>query len=1074
MTQEAYIFPLSFAQQRLWFLDQLSPGNSFYNLPLILHLKAPIDTGALERSLNEITRRHEVLRTTFAVADGQPVQIISPALTLSLPVIDLRHLPEGERGAVAQRLADEGAWQPFDLSRGPLLRASLLRLGPFAYVLLLTLHHIVADDWSMRILHEELTTLYNAFAAGLPSPLPELPIQYADYAVWQRDWLQGEALESQLAYWRRQLAGLTPLELPTDNPRPAVQSFRGASHLLKVLPPLAAALQALSQRRGVTLFMTLLAAFLTLLHRYTGQDDLVLGLPVAGRNIPEVERIIGFFVNTLVLRADLSGDPTFLELLGRVREVALNAYANQDLPFEMIVEELKPERDLSHNPLFQVTFQLLNMPPQAGPVPDAGLETLEINKRTSSFDLAITLWEGPEGITGRVEYSTDLFNGSTIEGLTAHFVTLLEGVATGPGQRLSQLPLLTRREEEQILFEWNNTSAPFPHAALIQQLFEAVVERRPDAVAVAFEGGVLTYRELNRRANRLARHLRGLGVGPEVLVGICLERSPEMLVGLLAVLKAGGAYMPLDPAYPKNRLAYMMEDSRAAVVLTQSRLAEKLAGHNAQTVCLDLEREVIASRDDADLTCGASAEDMAYVIYTSGSTGRPKGVVIRHLGLCNVAEAQMRLFGVRPEDVVLQFASFSFDASTSEIFMTLLAGATLYVGSQDSLLPGPALMQLLREQAVTTATLAPSVLTALPAEELSTLRTIIAAGEACTSDVAALCGTGRKVFNAYGPSEATICATVAECAEADRKPPIGRPIANTQVYLLDSRLRPVPVGIPGELYIGGVGLARGYLNRPALTAAKFIPHPFSRQAGARLYRTGDLARYLPDGNIEFLGRVDHQVKIRGFRVELEEIEAVLAQHPSVQQAMVVVHEKTPNDFHLQARVVLRRASGGLSATELRGYLREHLPQYMIPSSFVFQDALPLLPNGKLDRRAGPEALQEEPEASYIAPASELERLISKVWQEVLGLEKVSTKDNFFDLGGHSLLMVKVHSQLKELLNRELKMTDLLNYPTISSLSQFLKNGRGDDSAQDRIQSRVERQKEAAHRRGQSAQEGQNG
>jgi amino acid adenylation domain-containing protein len=896
--------PLSFAQQRLWFLDQLENQGATYNIPAALSLIGTLNIAALEQSLTEILRRHEALRTKYPMVKGFPVQAIAPTKTVTLPILDLQALPEVEQSAEVRRLATQEAQRAFNLASDSLLRVTLLRLSENSHVLLLTMHHIVSDGWSIGIFIREVVSLYETFLSGQPSPLPELPIQYADFAHWQRHWLSGDMLETQLNYWKQQLADAPPLlELPTDRPRPPVQTFRGATEHFQLKPDLTRRLKTLSQRSGATLFMTLLGAFVTLLSRYSDQEDIVVGSPIANRNRSEIESLIGFFVNTLVLRIDLSGNPTFQELLGRVRKVALDAYAHQDLPFEKLVEELQPERNLSRNPLVQVAFTLENEPMPSLELPNLSLNFLEFNTDTAKVDLEFYLREVAEGLSGCFVYNTDLFDATTITRMVGHFQTILEAIVANPQQRVSELPLLTPTEQHQLLVEWNDTFAVYPFDKCIHQLFESQVERTPNAVAVVFEGQQLTYRELNARANQLAHHLQALEIRPEVLVGIYVERSLDMVVGLLGILKAGGAYVPLDPAYPQERLVFMLEDAQVPVLLTQKKLLEKLPENGACVVCLDTDWGVIAQESEENPVSGVRCQNLAYVIYTSGSTGKPKGVLVAHQGLCNLASAQICCFDVQPSSRVLQFASFSFDASISEVVMTLCSGATLCLGTKDSLLPGSALMELLHEQAITHVTLPPSALVTLSAEELPALRTIIVAGEACSTDLVAQWSKDRRFFNAYGPTESTVCATVAECTDGSRKPPIGRPIANIEVYILDPHLQPVPIGVPGELHIGGAGLARGYLNRPELTAEKFISNPFSDEREGRLYKTGDKARYLPDGNIEFLGRLDHQVKIRGFRIELGEIEAVLAQHPAVQEAVVIDREDYPGDKRLVAYVV---------------------------------------------------------------------------------------------------------------------------------------------------------------------------
>jgi amino acid adenylation domain-containing protein/non-ribosomal peptide synthase protein (TIGR01720 family) len=849
---------------------------------------------ALEQTLNEIARRHEILRTTFGAVDGRPIQIIAPELILMLPIVDLQELPEAEQEAETRRLAAREARQSFDLARGPLWRVALLQLEQDHHVVLFTMHHIISDGWSMSVLIREVGALYQAFANSSPSPLTELPIQYADFAYWQRQWLQGEVLEQQLSYWKQQLADIPPiLELPTDRPRPVVQTFHGRAQYVTLSKELSGALKELSQREGVTLFMTFLAAFKILLHRYTGRDDILVGTAVANRNRAEIEQLIGFFVNTLVLRTDLSGNPSFQELLGRVREITLGAYAHQDLPFEKLVSELQPERNTSHAPLVQVAFQLQNAYSQeAFEHPGITLRSLEVASETAKFDLTLSMLEAADRVSGTLEYNTDLFNDTTITRMLRHFQTLLEGIVANPEQRSSDLPLLTEAELKQLLVDWNDTGTDHAQGQCIHELFEAQVERMPDAVALTFEDSWLTYLELNRRANQLGHHLQNLGVGPEVLVGICVERSLEMVIGLLGVLKAGGAYIPIDPTYPQERLALMLEETQAPVLLTQQSLLERLPDYQGRMICLDTEMEDISKQSEENPQSGVTPENLAYVIFTSGSTGRPKGTLLQHRGLCNFITANIRNMSIRAESCVLQFASFSFDASVAEIFTALLAGAKLCLVKRETLLSGSGLIEFLQEQAVTAAILPPSMLGVLPIKGLPGLRTVISAGESCPAEMAARWASGRRFINAYGPTEASVGPTwylIENASKEVKSIPIGRPIENIKVYLLDRNLRPVPVGVAGQLHIGGVGLARGYLNRAELTAEKFIPDPFNQQGGARLYQTGDLARYLPDGNLEYLGRLDHQVKIRGYRIELEEIQTALKNHSLIEEALVTAN-----------------------------------------------------------------------------------------------------------------------------------------------------------------------------------------
>ncbi len=1030
--KEGDSIPLSFAQQRLWFFDQFEAGKSFYNLPGAIRLKGKLNVAVLEQTFNEIVNRHEALRSTFTEVQGQPIQVIATSGTrLRLPVIDLRELPQSDREAAVKQLSAKEAQQPFDLERGPLLRTSLLKLSEEEYVLLLTMHHIVSDGWSIGVLARELAAIYEALSAGNQPPLPELPVQYADFAIWQRNWLCGEVLQTQLAYWKQQLEGAPPLlELPADRPRPPIQTSEGATQSLLLSQELTAALKNLSQREDVTLFMTLLAAFKALLYRYTGRTDLLVGSPIANRNRAEIEGLIGVFVNTLVLRTDVSGDPTFRELLLRLREVTLGAYAHQDLPFEKLVEELQPDRSLSYNPVFQVMFQLRNNPMPPLDLPGLTLSLLEVETNTTQFDLSLDLEEVGERLQASVEYSTDLFDRATITRMLGHLQTLLEGIAANPDQHLSSLPLLTAAEKQQLL-EWNNTFAQYPQDKGIHQLFEEAVERSPDAVAVVFEGEELSYRELNARANQLARHLRSLGVEPEVLVGICVERSPLMVIGLLGVLKAGGAYVPLDPNYPKERLAFMLEDSSVQVLLAPEKLLEKLPPHSARVVCLDSGWEEIAFYSSENPRCSVKPENLAYVIYTSGSTGKPKGVLIEHRSLVNYTTAAIAEYGIEKRDRVLQFASISFDASAEEIYPCLTSGATLVLRTDSMLDSAGVFLEKCRTWNLTVLSLPTAYwheLTALLSQETlvlaPSLRLTIIGGEKALAERLKTwierVGQQVRLVNTYGPTEATVVGTICELSAADatlRELPIGRPIGNVQTYILDCNGQPVPTGIPGELHVGGAGLARGYLNRPELTEEKFIPSPFSNKPGSRLYKTGDLTRYRPDGNIEYVGRIDNQVKIRGFRIELAEIEAVLSQHPAVRESAVLVWFEANARKRLVAYVVpdAREQNSSLPSSELRQFLQERLPEYMVPSAFVLLEKLPLTPNSKLDRKAlpAPDRDRHELEEAFAAPSTAIEKILAEIWAQVLGLEQVGIDDNFFELGGDSILSIQVISKANQ-------------------------------------------------------------
>jgi amino acid adenylation domain-containing protein len=1046
--------PLSLAQQRLWFLNQLDPDNPSYNEHGAIQLTGYLDVAAIAQSLNEIVRRHEVLRTTFEMVEGQPIQVIRPNLTLTLPVVNLCQLPEPEQKREVQRLTTEHSQQPFDLVQGPLLRWMLLQLGQQDYILLFTVHHIVFDGWSIGVLFREITTLYKTFSTGQPSPLPELPIQYADFAAWQRQGLQGEVLNAQLAYWKQQLKNLPILHLPTDRPRPAVQTFRGAKTSFCVPTHLTKALKALSQKEDVTLFMTLLAAFKTLLYRYTGSEDIVVGSPIANRNRIEIEGLIGFFVNTLVLRTDLSNNPTFRTLLSRVSDVALGAYTHQDATFEQLVEELQPQRDLSNTPLFQVMFGLQNAPISALELSGLKLSFLGRNPGTAKFDLTLFIEEAAEELIGVLEYNTDLFEEATINRMAGHFQQLLAGIVANPDRPLSELPMLTEAERQQLLVEWNQTQVDYPKNYCIHELFEAQVERTPDAIAVVFEDQQLTYRELNAKANQLAHYLQTLGVGPEVLVGICVERSLEMAIGLLGILKAGGAYVPLDPAYPQERLTFMLEDARVPVLLTQQYLVAKLPPHNAQVICLDANINEIAQYSQKNPISGVNSNNLIYVIYTSGSTGKPKGVMNTHHGLCNRLLWMQDAYHLTVSDRVLQKTPFSFDVSVWEVFWPLMNGACLVIaqpgGHQDSAY----LVKLIHTEQITTIHFVPSMLQVfLEEQELegcSCLKRVICSGEALSLELQKrfFARLEAELYNLYGPTEAAIDVTSWHCQRQSDLPhvPIGRPIANTQIYLLDAQKELVPIGIPGELHITGEGLARGYLNRPELTAEKFIPNPFSDGTGSRLYKTGDLARYRPDGNIEYLGRIDYQVKVRGFRIELGEIEAVLSQHQGVRDAVVVVREDKPGSQSLVAYVV-PSSKPAPTIAQLRRFLIEKLPNYMVPTAFALIETLPLTPNGKVDRKVlpAPEPTRRESTVSWVHPRTPVEEMLASIWSQVLGIEQVGIYDNFFELGGHSLLVTQVISQIRKVFGVDLPVRCLFEAPTIASLLEFVERAMGAES-----------------------------
>jgi amino acid adenylation domain-containing protein len=1038
----AETFPVSFAQQRLWFLSQLEPDNPSYNLSQILRLKGELNVDALEQTINTIIARHESLRTNFKQIEGEPVQIVSAMETIKLGFADLKGLPESEREEEARQFTTAESRRPFDLSSDHLLRAVLVRLDDDDHWLLLTMHHIVSDGWSMGIFARELSSIYEALLTDREIDLPELAVQYPDFAEWQREWLQGEVLDEQLGYWLKSLAGAPAmLQLPTDRPRPAEQSFNGASVSLKLSQKLSQALAEFSQREGVTLFMTTLAAFQTLLSRYTGQEDVVVGTPIAGRNRVEIESLIGFFVNTLALRTNVSGSSTFRELVRRVKEVALGAYAHQDLPFEKLVEELNPERDISHSPVFQVMFSVQNVPREMPSLSGLTITRVPLHSVTAKFDLTLFLTETPGGLNCWFEYNSDLFDAATIERMAAHFEALLEGAVTNPEQRLAELPLLTAPERSQLLIEWNDTAAAYRRDVCIQTLFEEQVEKNSNKVALISDTARLTFGEVNQRANQLAHYLKRRGVGPEVLVGICVERSPEMVVGLLAVLKAGGAYVPLDPGHPAERTSFMLKDSAAQLLLTQHGLGESLGNWGGETIYLDSEWEEIARDSTENPAATALATNSAYVLYTSGSTGQPKGVVNTHRASVNRFTWMWQTYPFAEDEVCCQKTSLSFGDSIWEIFGPLLQGVPLAIIPDEVVKDPQRFITALATNQVTRLVLVPSLLRVMLelgedlAQQLRNLRFCVCSGETLPVDLAALFREQLPqtlLINLYGSSE--VAADVL-CYEVDQTEglatiPLGRPIANTSVYVIDANFQPVPVGILGEICIGGDGLARGYFNQPALTAEKFVPDPFSAEDGARLFRTGDIGRYLADGTVEYHGRRDHQVKVRGFRIELGEIETQLESHPDVHQAVVVASDNERGDRQLLAYIVAAGEAPG--DKDLRAHLRRKLPDYMIPAAFAVLDSLPLTPSGKVDRRALPARSGERPdlEEAHIAPRDELEKRLAHIWERVLGLQSVGIRDSFFDLGGHSLLAVRLVWEIEKELGQRLPLVSFFHDSTI--------------------------------------------
>lgn len=1035
--------PLSFAQQRLWFINQLQPNSPVYHLASALHISGPLDRKALQQSLEEILRRHEVLRTSFAVMNGQPVQIIAPHSEFTLPTVDLSAMPGSEREAELQRLMKEEASKPFNLGESPLVRARLLRLANAEYLLQVTMHHIVSDGWSNGVMIRELAALYEAFTKGESSPLDDLQIQYADYALWQREYLTGGFLAEQLSFWKEQLAGAdATLDLSRRHARPVTQGFRGAVERFELSPELTSRLKRLSRHEGVTLFMTLLAAFKVMLWRYSGQSDVVVGSPIANRNRAETEPLIGFFVNTLVLRTRLAERLSFRELLGRVREVCLGAYAHQEVPFEQLVEELQPERSLSHTPLVQVMFALQNAPMPPLTLSRLRLSVIDVEVETAKFNLSLSLQESLDGLSGDLEYSSELFDALTAKQMLGHYRRLLESILASVETPLCELMFLTETERRRLLVEWNDTGVSAETTCCAHEAFETKVNARPDEVAVIHGSEQVTYRELNSRANQLAHHLRELGIGPEKLVGICLERSVDLLVGILAVAKTGGAYIPLDPSYPVERLAFMLQDSGAPVLVTNEGLREKFVRCETQIVLVDHDRGAIELQSTQNLTSAVTTGNLAYVIYTSGSTGKPKGVAITHASLMNLVQWTQRTSAVGAGDRVGLVSGIGFDAAVFELWPNLTAGASFYLPDEETRLSPAKLRDWIVAQKITVC-FVPTPLAELilfldwPAD--ASLRILHTGGDKLHNYPNAL---SFQVVNNYGPTEITVIATSgsvsSENGATSPAPSIGRPIDNVQIYLLDQNLQLVPAGAPGEMYVGGAGLARGYLNQPDLTAEMFIPNPFSELRGARLYRTGDLARYLPDSRIEFSGRHDHQIKIRGYRIELGEIEVILNQHPAVRESVVVCSENGHGEKRLTAYLVLKETAQ-LSLDQLRAYLMSKLPDSMIPTGLVVLERLPLNANGKVDREALPavDLSHFAVGAAYVAPTTEIERTISGLWQELLGLERVGIHDNFFDVGGHSLLLIKMQSHLQEILQRDIAIIDLFRFPTVSMLARHL-------------------------------------
>jgi len=1051
---------VSFAQERLWLLDQLRPGTPAYNIPVFVPLSSYINPApALEWSINEIVRRHESLRTTFRIQDKELVQVVHPSVFIPLNQIELTEPLREERYAKAGELANLEAHGSFDLSKGPLLRGVLIKLSDVEYWLLITMHHIVSDAWSTAIFFRELTVLYEAFFKGQQSPLPPLPVQYADFAIWQREWLAGARIDEHLSYWRRKLSGAPPLLTLSDKPRPRIESYRGTARTFNISPRLTSSLRVLSHDHETTLFMTLLSAFCVLLRGYTGQSDIVVGSPIANRTRAEIEGLIGFFVNVLVLRTDLSGNPSFLEILKRVKMVTMEAYAHQDLPFEKLVEELQPERNLSHNSLFQIAIALQNTSrpvssttaaasSSASASSSSASESLPTIAGTSKFDLTLAMMEGESEIYCSFEYNTDLLAAGTINRLAENFLTVLQSVTSDPNQKLSDINLINAAERRQLMQEWNATDMPYKRDACIHDLFEEQAVRTPEAIAVS--GGVnLTYRELNTTANQLAHYLRKKGVSTENLVGVLMGRSEQVVVSFLGILKAGGCYVPLDPDYPVSRLNHMLADSDARLLITLKEFkghlekieATKRAGF--QVVVLDEEWSEIATEPEEPPVVSVGPGNLAYMIYTSGSMGVPKGTMNVHRSVINLLHWTQKMYGLTSSDRFIQKTPFSFDPSIWEIFWPLLNGATLVMAAPETERNPLALARFIIEKQITGALFVSSAMQVFLEEpesaECRTLKNVFVGGEAVPASLESLLKTklDAALHNIYGPTETCIITIVGESDASHEGPtmPIGRPVANTSVYLLDDYMKPVPIGVAGQIYIAGDCLGRGYYHDPALTAEKFVPNPFSSQPGMRLYKTGDLARYLADGQIEFLRRLDHQVKVRGFRIEVAEAEAVLMTHPAVRQAVVSAAEIAPGDVRLIGYVACK-PEAEVPAKDLREYTAERLPHFMVPTKFIILETLPVTPNDKIDRAALPDPRLSftDSEETYVAPRTPVEAELARIWCEVLGCERVGVHDNFFDLGGHSLTAVQVVTRVRLAFNLELPLHSVFEMPTIEAIA----------------------------------------
>ncbi|MDQ1350349.1 MAG: hypothetical protein QG657_650 [Acidobacteriota bacterium] len=1045
-------FKLSFAQRRIWFLQQFDPGSAAYNDPTALRIKGPLNISTLELTLNEIVRRHRVIQMNFPAKEGQPTQVFKKIEHLIITVLDLQTGTDVEKQI--RDFVNHFSRQPFDLADAPLIRAGLLRIATDDYALVVSIHHIVMDGWSKGIMLKELISLYEAFNQGKPSPLGELPIQYTDYVQWLHEWMQGQLYETQLAYWRTALAGSpTMLELPTDHPRPNMLSGKGSVQPFYIQGDKLQELNTLARRENVTLFMLLMAVYNTLLFRYSGQEDILIGIPIAGRHRIELEGLIGLFVNTLVIRTDLSRNPTFEILLLGVRSAFSEAYKYQDIPFERLVEELNPQRNLGVTPLFQVMFQLQNAPMPAISISDLTIIPIQIDTGFSQMDLSLTMWEEAGGMKGTFEYSTDLFEVDTIRRITAHFQALLDAVLSSVDQAISQLPMLSEEEKQHLLVHWNDTDCDYPADICIYRLFEICVEKNPNETAVIFENRQLTYTELNCQANQLAHLLHEMNVGTETLVGICMENSLDLIVGVMGILKTGGAYIPMDPTYPDGRLMSILKDACSTVLITATTELSRFEWYGKRIVCLDNEKDFISGKSDNNCLNGCCAENAACVIYTSGSSGEPKGILIDNRNIVNLVYSFIRSYSPGPGDRILPLTSIASASFVGEILPILTSGGAIFLADRVSFLDIKKLKLLISTQDITILSTVPSMIARLNSAEWrpGKLRLLLSGGEALSAGDIDHLIEAITIVNGYGLTEATVCSTYTIVNEMglnfSKYPiiPVGKPIINTKVYILDRYYNVVPIGVPGEMYIGGEGISRGYLNNPELTAEKFIKNKNRSYKSYKtyiLFKTGDLGSWQSDGSIKFLGRIDTQVQVHGHRIELSEIETYLGLHPAIADVAVVVREIVPGDRRLVAYVVVGSGQK-VGSNELREWIGRRVPEYMIPAFIVFIDAMPLTTNGKVDIAALPILynVRQDLEVKYKAPQTEIEQVIASVWMEYLHLEKVGINDNFFDLGGHSLLLTQVHSRLSEIYDRELTIVDLFRYPTIYSLAGHIGNNQ---------------------------------